>query len=62
MINKLETLLEKVKKLQKEVNNLKGQCRTESEWNMCKSFIEKDLNKLGYELNINNQVNKKGNK
>ena len=46
--------------LQKEVNNSRMSCRTDSEWNMSKIFIEKDLFKLGYELNIHDKVIKKG--
>ena len=47
--------------LQKEVNNSRMLCRTDSEWNMSKIFIEKDLFKLGYELTIYDKVIKKGN-
>ena len=46
--------------LQKEVNNSRMLCRTDSEWNMSKIFIEKDLLKLGYELTIYDKVIKKG--
>ena len=49
-----------INKLQKEVNTLRMSCRTDSEWNMSKIFIEKDLFKLGYELSVYDKVIKKG--
>ena len=48
-------------KLQKEVDDNKNSCRTDSEWSMCKVFIKKDLFKIGYELNIYDKVIKRGN-
>ena len=49
-----------VAKLQKEVNTARASCRTSSEWGMSKVFIEKDLFKIGYELNINDEVKRIG--
>ena len=49
-----------INKLQKEVNTSRMSCRTSSEWNMSKIFIEKDLLKLGYELSVYDKVIKKG--
>jgi len=58
-INKSE--YEKINKLQSEVYDNKNACRTDSEWSMCKVFINKDLFKLGYELDCYEQVIKRGN-
>ena len=42
--------MRKQEKLQKEVDDSFNACRCDSEWSMCKVFIEKDLEKLGYIL------------
>jgi len=56
-INKSE--FEKINKLQSEVYDSKNSCRTDSEWNMAKVFINKDLLRLGYELDCYEQVIKR---
>ena len=56
-INKSE--FEKINKLQSEVYDNKNLCKTDSEWNMAKVFINKDLLKLGYELDCYEQVIKR---
>ena len=58
-INKSE--LEQINKLQSEVYDNKNLCKTDSEWNMAKVFINKDLLKLGYELDCYDLVIKRGN-
>jgi len=58
-INKSE--LEQINKLQSEVYDNKNLCKTDSEWNMAKVFINKDLFKLGYELDCYDLVIKRGN-
>lgn len=46
-------------KLQKEINNQLMQCNNGFEKSICRVFIEKDLAKLGYQLNIYDKVIKK---
>jgi hypothetical protein len=46
-------------KLQKEVNDNLRKCNNDFERSMCRVFIEKDLAKLGYELNIYDKVIKR---
>jgi hypothetical protein len=65
-INKSE--FEKINKLQSEVYDSKNSCRTDSEWNMADSewnmakvFINKDLLRLGYELDCYDLVIKRSN-
>lgn len=48
-----------VYKLQKEINNQLMQCNNGFEKSICRVFIEKDLAKLGYQLNIYDKVIKK---
>ena len=52
---------EKINKLQSEVYDSKNSCRSDSEWNMAKVFINKDLLRLGYELSSYDKVIKRGN-
>ena len=46
-------------KLQKEVNDNLRKCNNDFERSICRVFIEKDLKKLGYELNIYDKVIKR---
>lgn len=50
--------MRKQEKLQKEVDDSFNACRCNSEWSMCKVFIEKDLEKLGYILTEYRKVQK----